>query len=174
MQVTLFEYETLVALKRDHNIELGPEEHRRTTSPLLGCRSPHLVGRQSLGSVKRCWNRCGCRSRRYIEEITGKAIFDPLINRSGLNCKILKGGTVSASGMPCGISNEEECRSRRSKPSSKQSRKAGRTPLSLVDPDHLGICLRRGCGAHIWTCICRAVWSGPTCCATTQSTTSAI
>ena len=31
---------------------------------------------------------------RHIEEITGKAIFDPLINRSGLNCKILKGGIV--------------------------------------------------------------------------------
>jgi MOSC domain-containing protein YiiM len=31
---------------------------------------------------------------RHIEEITGKAIFDPLINRSGLNCKILQGGVV--------------------------------------------------------------------------------
>ena len=31
---------------------------------------------------------------KHIEEITGKAIFDPLINRSGLNCKILQGGTV--------------------------------------------------------------------------------
>lgn len=25
---------------------------------------------------------------------TGKAIFDPLINRSGLNCRILAGGVV--------------------------------------------------------------------------------
>jgi len=31
---------------------------------------------------------------RHIEEIAGKAIFKPLINRSGLNCKILRGGTV--------------------------------------------------------------------------------
>lgn len=31
---------------------------------------------------------------RHIEEILGKAVFDPLINRSGLNCKILQGGTV--------------------------------------------------------------------------------
>ena len=30
----------------------------------------------------------------HIEEITEKSIFDPLINRSGLNCKILKGGAV--------------------------------------------------------------------------------
>jgi MOSC domain-containing protein YiiM len=31
---------------------------------------------------------------RHIEEITGKAIFKPLINRSGLNCRILRGGVV--------------------------------------------------------------------------------
>ena len=31
-QVTLFEFETLVALKRDAGIELGPEEHRRNVT----------------------------------------------------------------------------------------------------------------------------------------------
>jgi MOSC domain-containing protein YiiM len=31
---------------------------------------------------------------RHIEEILGKAVFDPLINRSGLNCKIIEGGIV--------------------------------------------------------------------------------
>jgi len=31
---------------------------------------------------------------RHIEEIVGKPVFDPLINRSGLNCRILKGGIV--------------------------------------------------------------------------------
>ena len=31
-QVTLFEAETLEALKRDHKIELAPEEHRRNVT----------------------------------------------------------------------------------------------------------------------------------------------
>jgi MOSC domain-containing protein YiiM len=31
--------------------------------------------------------------------VTGKSIFDPLINRSGLNCKILKGGTIRVGDM---------------------------------------------------------------------------
>ena len=31
---------------------------------------------------------------RHIEEILGKAVFDPLINRSGLNCRIIAGGTL--------------------------------------------------------------------------------
>lgn len=92
-QVTLFELETLVALKRDANIELGPEEHRRNVT-VEGVPLTHLVGRrfwlgETLLEATRLSIPC-----RHIEEITGKAIFDPLINRSGLNCKILKGGAV--------------------------------------------------------------------------------
>jgi MOSC domain-containing protein YiiM len=92
-QITLFEFETLVALKRDANIDLAPEEHRRNVT-VEGVPLTHLVGRQfwlgeSLLEATRLSIPC-----RHIEEITGKAIFDPLINRSGLNCKILTGGTV--------------------------------------------------------------------------------
>jgi MOSC domain-containing protein YiiM len=92
-QVTLFELETLVALKRDHRIELGPEEHRRNVT-VEGVPLTHLVDRrfwlgETLLEATRLSIPC-----RHIEEITGKAIFDPLINRSGLNCKIIRGGTV--------------------------------------------------------------------------------
>ncbi|SHL21201.1 hypothetical protein SAMN05444159_5324 [Bradyrhizobium lablabi] len=92
-QVTLFEFETLVALKRDANIELGPEEHRRNVT-VEGVPLTHLVGRQFwLGETLLEATRLSIPCR-HIEEITGKPIFDPLINRSGLNCKILRGGTV--------------------------------------------------------------------------------
>jgi MOSC domain-containing protein YiiM len=92
-QVTLFELETLVALKRDAGIELGPEEHRRNVT-VEGVPLNHLVGRrfwlgETLLEATRLSIPC-----RHIEEITGKAIFDPLINRSGLNCKILQGRLV--------------------------------------------------------------------------------
>src|ERR1043165_4568996 len=92
-QVTLFELETLTALKRDHRIDLAPEEHRRNVT-VEGVPLTHLVGRrfwlgETLLEATRLSIPC-----RHIEEITGKAIFDPLINRSGLNCKILKGGIV--------------------------------------------------------------------------------
>ncbi|QTL02936.1 MOSC domain-containing protein [Aquabacter sp. L1I39] len=92
-QVTLFEIETLEALKRDHGIELGPQDHRRNVT-VEGVPLNHLVGRrfllgETLLEATRLSVPC-----RHIEEITGKAIFDPLINRSGLNCKILKGGVV--------------------------------------------------------------------------------
>jgi MOSC domain-containing protein YiiM len=92
-QGTLFELETLVALKRDRKIELGPEEHRRNVT-VEGVPLTHLVGRrfwlgETLLEATRLSIPC-----RHIEEITGKAIFDPLINRSGLNCKIIQGGIV--------------------------------------------------------------------------------
>jgi MOSC domain-containing protein YiiM len=92
-QVTLFELETLIALKRDAKIELGPHEHRRNVT-VEGVPLNHLVGKRfRLGETLLEATRLSIPCR-HIEEITGKAIFDPLINRSGLNCKILHGGVV--------------------------------------------------------------------------------
>ncbi len=92
-QVTLFEIETLWALQRDHHIALTPLEHRRNVT-VEGVPLTHLVGRQFwLGDTLLEATRLSVPCR-HIEEITGKSIFDPLINRSGLNCRILKGGVV--------------------------------------------------------------------------------
>ena len=92
-QVTLFEIETLHALRRDHGIELLAEEHRRNVT-VEGVPLNHLVGRrfrlgEALLEATRLSTPC-----RHIEEILGKAVFDPLINRSGLNCRIIEGGIV--------------------------------------------------------------------------------
>jgi len=92
-QVTLFEIETLEALARDKKIILLPEEHRRNVT-VEGVPLNHLVGRrfwlgETLLEATRLSTPC-----RHIEEILGKAVFDPLINRAGLNCRILRGGIV--------------------------------------------------------------------------------
>ncbi|CAJ0996807.1 hypothetical protein SODG_002071 [Sodalis praecaptivus] len=92
-QVTLFEIETLEALKRDQQIDLGPEEHRRNIT-VRGVPLNHLVGRRfwvgdTLLEATRLSTPC-----KHLEEITGKPVFDPLINRSGLNCKIVREGKV--------------------------------------------------------------------------------
>ncbi len=92
-QVTLFEIETLEALSRDAKVTLLPEEHRRNVT-VQGVPLNHLVGRQFwLGDTMLEATRLSIPCR-HIEEIVGKAVFDPLINRSGLNCRILKGGMV--------------------------------------------------------------------------------
>ena len=92
-QVTLFEIETLWALKRDHDLELTPTDHRRNVT-VEGVPLTHLVGRRFwLGPALLEGTRLSVPCR-YIEEVTEKMIFKPLINRAGLNCKVISGGTV--------------------------------------------------------------------------------
>ncbi|MDH2329181.1 MOSC domain-containing protein [Cereibacter sp. SYSU M97828] len=93
-QVTLFEMEALEAIKRDYGIEMAPVEHRRNVT-VRGVPLNHLVH-------KRFWlGECLLESTRlstpcrHIEEILGKKVFDPMVHRSGLNCKIIKGGVVN-------------------------------------------------------------------------------
>ena len=93
-QITLFEVETLDALRRDYGIELSAAEHRRNVT-VAGVPLNHLVGRRLriagiLLEATRLSIPC-----RHIEEVTGKSIFKALMHRSGLNCKILAGGLVS-------------------------------------------------------------------------------
>lgn len=92
-QVTFFEVETLEALERDHGITLRADEHRRNITT-RGVPLNHLVGRrfrigEAVVEATRLSVPC-----RHIEEITGQQIFNPLINRSGLNAKILSGAIV--------------------------------------------------------------------------------
>ena len=92
-EVTLIEVETLEALARDHDITLTPQEHRRNLTtrdvPLN-----HLVGRRfTVGEVLLEGGRLNTPCR-YIDMITGKTICDLLEHRSGLNCRIIRGGVI--------------------------------------------------------------------------------
>lgn len=92
-QVTLIEAETLEALRRDHGIELAPHETRRNLTT-AGVPLNHLVGRRfRVGEVVLFGGRLNVPCR-YLEDLLGKKVFKPLINRSGLNCRIVKGGVV--------------------------------------------------------------------------------
>lgn len=92
-QVTLFEAETLEALARDHKIELSPAEHRRNLT-VGGVPVNHLVGRYFRIGVCVLFGGRLNMPCRYLEDITGKKVFKPLLNRSGLNCRIIVGGVV--------------------------------------------------------------------------------
>ncbi len=92
-EVTLIEVETLEALARDHDITLTAQEHRRNLTtrdvPLN-----HLVGQRfRVGDVLLEGGRLNYPCR-YIDMITKKTICDLLEHRSGLNCRILEGGTI--------------------------------------------------------------------------------
>lgn len=92
-QVTLIEMETLEALARDHGIELAPDESRRNLTT-RGVPLNHLVGRRfRVGAVLLLGARLNVPCK-YLEQVTGKPVYMPLINRSGLNCEIVEGGIV--------------------------------------------------------------------------------
>lgn len=101
-QVTLIEAETLDALARDHRIELAPAEHRRNLTT-RGVPLNHLVGSYfRVGDCVLFGGRLNVPCR-YLEELVGKKVFKPLLNRSGLNCRIVVGGAVRAADavVPC-------------------------------------------------------------------------
>jgi len=92
-QITLIEEETLAALARDHAVELAPHEHRRNLTT-RGVALNHLVGRYfRIGECLLFGGRLNVPCR-YLEELLGKKVFKPLINRSGLNARIITGGTL--------------------------------------------------------------------------------
>ncbi len=92
-EVTLIEQEVLDALQRDHKISLLAREHRRNLTT-LGVPLNHLVGQQfRIGSVVLEGARLNVPCK-YLEKLLDKKVFKPLINRSGLNCRIIVGGTI--------------------------------------------------------------------------------
>ena len=94
-QITLFESETLEALARDWDIALKPEQTRRNVVT-QGVPLNHLVGRRlKIGQevvVEGMRLNTPCQ---YLENLLGiENLFKALINRSGLNCRIVTGGTI--------------------------------------------------------------------------------
>ena len=92
----MFETETLEALARDFNIQLKPEQTRRNAIT-QGVPLNHLVGRKfKVGPDVVLEGMRLSVPCQYLEDLVEiKSLFKALINRSGLNCRILTGGTVS-------------------------------------------------------------------------------
>ena len=91
--VTLIEAETLESLARDLDMPLGADEHRRNLTT-RGVPLNHLVGKRfRIGPVLLEGHRLN-QPCNYLQQITGKEIKDPLLNRAGLNCRIVHGGVV--------------------------------------------------------------------------------
>ena len=92
-EVTLIEAEALRALEAERGIDLRPEESRRNLltegirlNPLVG--KTFRVGEVHLMGVRIC-EPCG-----YLQELTGKEVFEPLKSRGGLRAQILVDGTI--------------------------------------------------------------------------------
>ncbi len=98
-EVTLIELEALEAIERndpplqDGPIKLDPAEHRRNLT-VVGVPLNHLVGKRfQVGECILVGGRLNFPCR-YLEELLDRPLFLPLYNRSGLNCRIEKGGII--------------------------------------------------------------------------------
>lgn len=92
-QVTLIEVETIEAIRRDHGIALEPYETRRNLTT-RGVPLNHLVGaRFRVGDVVLFGGRLNVPCK-YLDELLDRPLFNPLLNRSGLNCRIVQGGRI--------------------------------------------------------------------------------
>jgi MOSC domain-containing protein YiiM len=92
-QATLIEIEVLEALARDRSLELAPYEHRRNLTT-RGVPLNHLVGQYfRIGDCVLYGGRLNVPCL-YLETLVEKKVFKPLLNRSGLNCRIIVGGTI--------------------------------------------------------------------------------
>lgn len=98
-EVTLFEIEVLEALARNDPplqsgpINLEPGDHRRNLT-VRGVPLNHLVGKRfRVGQAILIGGRLNFPCK-YLEELLGLPLYLPLYNRSGLNCRIEKGGIV--------------------------------------------------------------------------------
>jgi MOSC domain-containing protein YiiM len=92
-QLTLIEEETLRALADEHGIALAPIESRRNLTT-RGIRLNDLVGRRfTIGEVV-CEGVRHCPPCTRLEELTGKPVLGPLVDRGGLRADILTGGVI--------------------------------------------------------------------------------
>lgn len=92
-QVTLFSAEELEVMAQQFGVEFAPHEHRRNVT-VRGAPLNSLVGKRFwLGEILLECTRLSVPCR-HIEEVTGKSVFDAMIGRSGINCRILIGGVV--------------------------------------------------------------------------------
>jgi MOSC domain-containing protein YiiM len=98
-EVTVFEMEVLEALVRNDPpvqsspIKIGPVDHRRNLT-VRGVPLNHLVGQRfRVGNAVLFGGRLNFPCK-YLEKLLGAPVYLPLYNRSGLNCRIEKGGIV--------------------------------------------------------------------------------
>ena len=98
-EVTIIENEVLNALKENQpplqkdKIILNPNEHRRNLT-CQGVPLNYLVGKRiKIGEVILEGGRLNFPCK-YLADLLNKPLLLPLYNRSGLNCKIIKGGRI--------------------------------------------------------------------------------
>ena len=74
-------------------VKLSPMDHRRNLTT-AGVPLNHLVGKRfKVGETVLMGGRMNFPCK-YLEKLLGLPVYTPLLNRSGLNCRIELGGSI--------------------------------------------------------------------------------
>lgn len=92
-QLTLIEAEALDVIERETGVHLDGGESRRNLLTRGVCLND-LVGIRFHVGEALCEGIRLCDPCKYLEEITGKPVLKPLVNRGGLRASILSGGSI--------------------------------------------------------------------------------
>ena len=92
-EVTLFEAEVLDALATEHRITLGAGEHRRNLTT-RGVRLDDLLGRRFQVGEVQLEGVKDCPPCDHLQELVGKPVLQPLVNRGGLRARVVVGGVL--------------------------------------------------------------------------------
>lgn len=91
--LTLVEAEVLDSLRASLGIDLQPGEIRRNVTT-RGIELNALVGKRfRIGGVL-CEGTRLCEPCKYLEDLVGKPILNPLLHRGGLRADVLEGGEI--------------------------------------------------------------------------------
>lgn len=92
-QLTLIESEMLARVAEDFGEEIAPHEHRRNVQ-VSGVPLQHLVGlRFRIGECLIEGVRIN-QPCKYLNLLLKRDVYKALLNRSGLNCRIVEGGII--------------------------------------------------------------------------------
>lgn len=92
-EITLIEAESLAAVERETGIRLELHETRRNVTT-RGIRLDHLIGaRFRIGDVL-CQGVKRCVPCVRLEQLTGKPVLKPLVERGGVRANIIEGGVI--------------------------------------------------------------------------------
>jgi MOSC domain-containing protein YiiM len=92
-EVTLFEAEVLDLLRQQYGIDLAPDQHRRNLT-VRGIRLNDLPGERILVGDVVLEGVRDCPPCEHLQELLGKPVLQPLVNRGGLRARIVVGGTL--------------------------------------------------------------------------------
>ncbi len=91
--LTLFETETLEAVRRDCDLELAASETRRSILT-QGVALNHLIGRKFRVGEVRCEGTELCEPCGHLEKLTRPGVRNALVHRGGIRARILSEGVI--------------------------------------------------------------------------------